>query len=108
MREKKLLNEVNELKNDLLETGRHENVYVVITSHIINKYRETKIVLNECTSLTIYPKSGSSYQIKYVLSHYFGLDSKQIDKILNLPSRWVTVFKSYPMCVLYSKGCYLI
>jgi hypothetical protein len=71
-------------------------------------YKETKKVLNECTSITLFPGGSSSYAIKYALQHYFGLDKHQVEKILKLPSRWITVHKLFPMCVLYAKGSYLL
>ena len=59
-------------------------------------------------SLTVFPKSGSSQQIRYCLKQYYGLNNKQINAILSLPSRWITIYKNYPMCVLYEKGAFVI
>jgi len=100
---------VSKIKNDILETGRAAEIYIVTTSHLVNpnERKDSRTILNECHSLTIFPKSGSAYQIKYALKNYFGLSKNQIDEILSLPSRWVTIFKSYPQCVLYEKGCYI-
>lgn len=106
--DKKTRDSITSLKNDLLETGRHEDVYVCITSHLINNYKETRTVLNESHSITVFPSSGSSYSIKYILKNYGGMDTASIQKALSLPSRWITLKKSYPQAILYSKGIYLL
>jgi len=95
---------------DILEVGRKLGIYVIITNHLIipNEKKFARTVLNEIQYLTIFPKSGSSQQIRYVLKTYFGFKDKQITKILNLDSRWVRISKSYPMYVLYDKGAYIM
>jgi hypothetical protein len=106
--QKPLKDAITNLKDSLLEIGRHENVYVAITSHLINNYKETRKVLNECHSLTIFPGGGAAHSIKYALKTFFGLDNEEIRKIMKLPSRWVTVRKLYPQLVMYNKGIYLL
>jgi hypothetical protein len=106
--DKKLNEAVRKLKNDLLETGRHNDVYVVISSHLMTNYKDTRTILNECHSITFFPSAGSSHQITYCLKTYFGLNKDQINKIMRLPSRWVSIYKNYPQRVLYSKGIYLL
>ena len=106
--DKDLRNAVIHLKDDLLETGRHQNIYVIISSHLINNYKETRKILNECHQMTVFPSSGSAYPIKYCLKNNFGMDKKQIQRLMKLPSRWVTIFKHYPQTVMYNKGAYLL
>jgi GTPase SAR1 family protein len=106
--DKKVKDAIIKLKDDLLQTGRHQNVYVAITSHQLSNYKETRNVLNECHSITIFPKSGSTFAIKYVLKNYFGLDPQDIKRILDLPSRWVTITKTFPQSVIYDSGIYLL
>lgn len=105
---KKLNEAIRNLKNDLLETGRHNDVYVLISSHLMTNYKETRTVLNECHSLTFFPSAGSTHQVTYCLKSYFGLNKEQINRIMGLPSRWVTIYKNYPQYVLYAKGIYLL
>ena len=31
---------------------------------------------------------------------------REIKRFLNLPSRWVTIYRSYPQFVVHEKGCY--
>jgi hypothetical protein len=101
------------LRNDIIKNGRDQegignDIYCICTNHQVTDYSKTRDLLNEATSLTIFPKSGSTYGIKRALKSYFGLDNNQIHKILNLPSRWVSIYSSYPQYVLYEKGAYLL
>jgi len=100
---------VEALIADILEVGRKLNLSIIITSHLINSGGKlTRTILNELQSLIVYPSSGSAYQIRYVLKQYFGLDHKQIDTILKLPSRWVMIRKNYPTTIVYSHGVYIL
>lgn len=100
---------VMKLVEDILEVGRKMKLYLILTSHLINPTNKqfARTILNELTSLTFFPKSGS-YQIAYVLKNYWGLDKKQIDEILKLPSRWVTITRGFPTIIMYEHGCYII
>lgn len=102
---KAVLSAVNKIKMQLLELGRHMNIHVVITSHLINGLDRnmSKTILNEMASLTIFPSAGSLYAIRYVLKHYFSLSTKQINIICKIESRWITILKHYPS-ILISEG----
>lgn len=106
--DKIIMKSVNDLKDNILELGRHEDIYILITSHLATRYKETRTVLNEANAITIFPHGSGGQQIRYCLKKYFGLENDQLKVIKNLPSRWVTLYKTYPNYVLYSKGIYLI
>jgi len=99
---------VNGILNMLLETGRHTNTSVIYTSHLATNGLDTKRILNEAHSVTIFPHSLGGRSLKYLLENYFGLDKYQIKKIKTLPSRWVTLVKSFPMVVLSEKEAYVL
>jgi hypothetical protein len=105
---KKVYKIIQNLRDSLLRRGRHEDISTLITSHLLTNYADTRIILNECNAITIFCRSGSTYGIKYLLKKYIGLDKKQIQKLINLPSRWVTIYKNYPQYVLYEKGIYIL
>lgn len=106
--DKKIREKVASLRDSLLKRGRHEDISVIVTNHLLTNYKETRTILNEVNSITFFPKSGSSHGIQYMLKTYVGLSAKQIQKIFTLPSRWITVYKHYPMYVIYEKGVYLL
>lgn len=105
---KKIMQAVGALRDTLLKRGRHQNLYTIVTSHQCTNYKETRIILNEVSSVTVFPRSGATNGIKRLLSVYCGLNKDQIDRVFNLPSRWVRINKSYPMSVIYEKGIYLL
>lgn len=95
---------------DVILNGRDQadkgnDIYAVITAHQISNYSKTRDILNECSSITIFPNAGSTYHIKRVLKEYCGFSKKDINKILKL-GRWVTIYKRAPQWVLYNKGVF--
>lgn len=105
---KHILKKVNLILDTILQTGRHHKTSVIYTSHTACNGQQTKVILNEAHSVTIYPSGLGGRSIKYLLDNYFGLDKEQIRKIKRLPSRWVTIIKGFPMIVLYDKGAYTL
>lgn len=110
IRDNKVKKEIEKLMMDIMEVGRKLDIYIVVTNHLVipSDKNFARTFMNELTSLTVFPKSGSSQQIRYALKNYFGLNNNQINEILELPSRWVTIFKNYPMCVMYELGAYIL
>lgn len=100
---------VDKLMADIMECGRKLGIYCVITNHLIipNERKVARTILNECTSLTVFPKSGAIQQIKYVLKTYFGYNNNQIENFLKTKSRWITFYKTYPQLVLTEYECYI-
>jgi uncharacterized protein YnzC (UPF0291/DUF896 family) len=102
---------LTEIRNMILETGRHTRTSFIYTSHIANKGNETKTILNEAHSITIFPNTAGARTIKYLLENIFGLDKYQIKKIKQIgttKSRWITITKTYPLIVLHQKGAYTL
>ena len=99
---------VDSILNSVLETGRHFNVEVIYTSHLACNGKDTRRILNECKSVTIFPSGLGGKAMKYLLDNYFGLDKEQIKKIKKLNSRWVTIQKGFPMSVLSDKECFIL
>jgi hypothetical protein len=105
---KKLEKELNRIRDLILQVGRSGKTSYIYISHQSNNYSTTRTILNEMTSITIFPQYTSKYSLKYLLERYFGLDKDQIKKINSIPSRWVTIFKTGPMSVLHERGAYLL
>ncbi len=102
------LKAINAMRDAYLKRGSKTNTSVIVSSHLISNYKETRVVLNECSTITIFPKSGCTNGIEYVLKRYVGLGKDQIRKIFELPTRSVTIYKRYPMFVVYDHGIYLL
>lgn len=106
--DKKMKLKVNGLLNMILETGRHTNTYCIYTSHLPTAGNDTKRILNECHSITFFPKSLGGRSLKYLLENYLGLDKYQIKKVKKLKSRWVSVLKTYPQVIVSEREIYTI
>ena len=78
IRNKKIKLKIDGILNMILETGRHANISVIFTSHLACAGNDTKRILNEAHSITIFPKSMGNKTLKYLLDRYFGLDQNQI------------------------------
>lgn len=100
-------NAVYKLKDNLLETGRDKNIYMVIAIHMARNNKCTRTDNNESSAFVLF-KGGNSYHNKRYLKEYIGLDSKGIQRILDLPSRWVYINKTFPMYVVSESECYLL
>lgn len=108
IREKDIAKEIDNLKDDLLSTGRHESTYVLITSHQIMNYNRTRLIIAESHAVVFFLNSGSSYHIRRFLNVYCGCDKKTILKILNLKSRWCFIYLRAPRYVVCESSIFLL
>lgn len=94
---------VQTFKERVLETGRHTNTSVIITSHIFSNYRDTRRILNECNQYILFPKALWSDPLKASLGKYTGLNKKQVEAIRSGggSSRWCLINTNFPQYVLY-------
>ncbi len=106
--DKRMKAKVQGILNQLLTIGRHHSISVCNLTHSACNGAETKLILNESNSITIFPHGLGGRSLKYLLEMYLGLDKHQIKRLKNLNSRAVTIMKSYPMCVLSEKEAYVL
>lgn len=106
--DKDLNKEIHRIRDDLLEVGRHHNISVISTSHMLMDYKKTRNLLNEASAVVFFPKTSSKYHINRYLKVYGGLSAKEIEKIMSLNSRWVYHRKNVPQLIMYEKGCFLL
>jgi hypothetical protein len=98
---------VTKIMNQILELGRSYKIYCLITTHVTNDGKATKLIWIESHTITIFPQSGNRYSMEYALKHYCGFGKKISDKILNSKSRWVTISKTYPNYILTDNECWI-
>lgn len=101
---------IDKLIIDILEVGRKLGITCLITSHmIIGNSRDTsRVILNECNTWCLFPKAGSVGQAKYALKQHMGLSDRQIKELMALPSRSVSIHKSYPNYIFCDKIAYIL
>lgn len=105
---KKVNKTIVDLRDNILERGRHTNTRMLCTSHILSNYKATRKLLNEATTVVVFPKSGQSFLIRTFLEKYCGMDKIQIKKFMGLKSRYVSITRQYCPYVMYSSGVYLL
>lgn len=88
------------LRDDILEVGRHYNISIMVVTHQLMNYKETRTLITEATDIVFFPQSGMTYHIKRFLKEYVGLSKQQIDSILKIPSRWIKINKTYPLYIM--------
>ncbi len=105
---KKYRDAVANLRDQCLSEGRHHGIITLCTNHQITDYKKTRNLLLESELITFFPKGGGLSGIKRLLTTYVGLGKDEIEKILSLPSRWITIYNRYPITCLYETGMFLL
>jgi len=108
IRDKQLKKKLFQTLNDCLQVGRKFEIDVLITFHVATAGNDTKIILNECNSISFNYKTFGNRALKYLLDSYLGLDKKQIERVKKLEGRMITVLKTYPKLVLSEKELYIL
>ena len=107
VKSKDLLEHTYNLRDSLLECGRHINTSVIIVSHqLMNNYK-TKLVHFESNLIVLFPKSNF-FPIKNYLKTYVGNDPLLFEKIKKLSSRWLMYRKQYPQMMVHENGAFLM
>ena len=106
--DKKLKNFILSFFKKILQLGRHWKISAIWANHEVNNSHETKNILTECNSITIFPKTMGTMKIQYLLNNYFGLSKEEINKIKNLKSRSVTIMRSYPRLIIANQDIFII
>ena len=97
------------LRDHLLEQGRHNNVTVLSTSHIARDGNATKYPIRDSRYLVAFPR-GNSMQTESLLDGYFKQAKKNgiKEEILNTPDRWILIHQHSPNYVLTKRGGILL
>lgn len=94
--------------NNLLEISRHYKTYLLITSHQIQNYQQTKVQLNEATNVVLFPKNNARAVNNYLRCYEY-FTPEQIQRALNINSRWIMLCKhNTPSYILTEKQAYII
>lgn len=108
IQDKRMRAKLDGIADRVLQTGRHYNTSMIFTNHLAYNGKETKMILNECHSITFFPNTLGGKARKYLLEQYLGLDNDDIKRLRKLPTRWITIVKGNPMIALYECGAMLM
>ncbi len=100
---------LREYMNDLLETGRHDHVSVIATSHRLKNYSKTKTNLAEAEFVALFPSSNQMLSNKF-LKDSMGLLKLERERIISKASknRYMILKTSHPILVIHQTGIILL
>jgi len=105
---KNIKKKVFQILDEILQTGRHFHTTCIFTSHNATAGGQTKVILNEATSITIFPQTAGNKSLNYLCDQYLGLDKNQIKMLKQAEGRWATFIRAYPRCIITEKTAFLI
>lgn len=104
---KALVKYIRSFRDDILETGRHYNITIISTSHLIANFLATRTLINEANAIVLFPRGSSFYAVSNFLERYLGFTKEQIRYVEKLPTRWIYFWKEYPKFAIHEKGAFL-
>lgn len=105
--DKEISKEIEALQSRVIKAGRHQDIACIVCKQLLMDGHATKDILNNCFQVVAFPHSAGRGQFGAWLKRYMQLDQNLIQKILNLPSRWILVNRTAPVYVLHSNGLFL-
>ena len=77
------------LRATMFEVARHYNTHIISVSHDLLGGNINKTVRAEATGVFLFPQYNQPHQSMQYLKKYVGLNMKQVEEVMRLPSRWV-------------------
>lgn len=105
--DKAIYKKVKVILDKILQTGRHKNISCIYTSHILTNNVQTKLILNECHTITIFPTGLPKRNVDYLMEAYLGFDKTDIKRVKRIKSRWITFLKTFPALVFHESGAFI-
>ena len=101
---------LSEYRSCMLESGRHHNITVLSTSHMVHNWARTRTLLNEAEWVCMFPHSNRRSSMLF-LRDRMGLGKTEIDNILKEVmehGRGLLCKLSAPNMILHERGLQLI
>lgn len=101
---------LNEYRSCMLESGRHFNITVLSTSHMVHNWARTRCLLNEAEWVCMFPHSNKRSSMLF-LRDRMGLSKSHIESILREVmehGRGLLCKLSAPNMILHERGLQLI
>jgi hypothetical protein len=102
VKDKAVKAQLENIEHMILQNGRHTRTFFIRTSHMACNGAQTKRILNESHTVTLYPNAVGDKPLRYVLNGYVGMTNKEVDAIKKLGnnSRWITFYKLCPIVIM--------
>ena len=101
---------LSEYRSSILESGRHHNITVLSTSHMLYNWAQTRSLLNEAEWVCMFPHSNKRSSMLF-LRDRMGLGKKQINSILKEVmehGRGLLCKLSSPNMILHERGLQIL
>lgn len=101
---------IREYRDSLLECGRHSNITCICTSHLLNNYTKTKIMLNEAEVVVLFPNSNRRHSDLF-LANRLGVSKSERDFMIEKAmraGRFLAMRMSAPNMIIHNQGVVLI
>ena len=101
------------LMQAIIRNGRdHEDlgrdISIMYTSHTGCNGQKSKLIIKGSTAIVFFI-DGHDAEVDYMLNKYYGIVNKHSrDRIMKLPTRWVTIYKNRPSYLLHEKGAIMM
>lgn len=92
-----------ELRDIIAERGRHRKISLMSVSHNATNGNATKVQIRESQYWVLFPKFNAR-DTRNLLKVYGGLDKAEIDRLMNLNTRWLLYRKSVPKYAVGQHG----
>lgn len=100
--------EIDSIRNQILETGRHYAQSILITEHSFKGEKRILKPMAESNRYIIFPGSGDTERLLKFMVEKIGLGTKQSREILRIKSNHVIIVKDAPLAVIYQNGIEII
>ena len=97
-------------RDSLLEAGRHKDITVMSTSHILSNYNKTRTMLNEAEYVVLFPNSNRRSADMF-LKDRMGMTKGDRDHLISRSGssgRYMIIRMSCPNLMIHSKGILLL
>ena len=104
----KISKALNQLRDNVMSTGRSEGIACLTTSQVMLDGKRTKNTLTNTHQLFLFGNGGGKYHGFEFLTRYMRMPKVEANKYVNMPSRFVCVNRVVPMFLLTENGCILL
>ena len=87
------------MMQDTLNVGRKMRISVIVTSHRLANYHETKAIIEEAEFVTLFPMDTLRKRLEYLCCDCMGMTPESLERARKI-GRWFTVHKRAPMYLM--------
>ena len=99
---------VLKLIDTLAIMGRHTCTSMLVLSHYLTNYKQTRLILSESTHVVIYPQSTAFTALKHLCGNYVGCDVDDLKRYCKWGSRWLMFAKGFPIFCIGQRDAELL